>query len=253
MSFRKPKEIALELVPRTLDGILAEAKESLSTYPFVTSINIPEIRKLPIKSYEPTELLLQNKIAATPHFRVIDRTEKELLEKIAKLVESGLKQVLIIGGDPPKDDPHFTPSGLSTLTAVKTIKREFPSLKIYTGLDPYRSSFREELDYAYSKQEAGSDGFYTQPIFSIGLLEQWQEQLPDAEIWFGIAPIFTEKSRRYWERVNKVVLPSNFSYDMEYNVRLARQLLVTINEMHQRGYLMPISNGALNYLQSIFD
>jgi methylenetetrahydrofolate reductase (NADPH) len=253
MSFKKPKEIALELVPRSLDGILTEAKESLNSYPFVTSINVPEIRRLPIKSFEPTELLLQNKVPTTPHFRVIDRTEKDLIEKIAKLIESGLKQVLIIGGDPPKDDSQFTPSGLSTLSAVKAIKREFPNLKIYTGLDPYRSSFREELDYAYSKQEAGSDGFYTQPIFSIGLLEQWQEQLPDAEIWFGITPVLTEKSRRYWERVNKVVLPSNFRYDLEYNIRLARQLLVTITEMHQRGYLMPISNGALDYLQNIFE
>jgi methylenetetrahydrofolate reductase (NADPH) len=40
---------------------------------------------------------------------------------------------------------------------------------------------------------------------------------------------------------------------LDYNIRLARQLLVTITEMHQRGYLMPISNGALDYLQNIFE
>ena len=52
MSFRKPKDIALELVPRSLDGILAEAKQSLATFPFVTSVNVPEIRRLPIKYRE---------------------------------------------------------------------------------------------------------------------------------------------------------------------------------------------------------
>ncbi len=252
MSFKKPKEIALELVPRSLEGILAEAKESLFTYPFVTSINVPEIRKLPIKSFEPSQLLLKSKIPTTPHFRLIDRSEKDLLEKIAILEASGMTQVLLIGGDPPTDIPGFIPSGLSTIEAVKAVKREFPQIKIYTGLDPYRNSFREELDYAFRKQDAGSDGFYTQPFFSVGMLELWLEQLPDAEIWFGIAPIFTEKSKRYWERVNKVVLPPNFRFDVDYNIRLARQLLVTINETRQRGYLMPVANGALEYLKGIF-
>ena len=69
MSFRKPKDIALELVPRSLDGILAEAKQSLATFPFVTSVNVPEIRRLPIKSFEPSQLLLQSNIDTTPHFR----------------------------------------------------------------------------------------------------------------------------------------------------------------------------------------
>ena len=152
MSFRKPKNIALELVPRTLDGVLAEARESLSSFPFVTSINIPEIRRLPIKPFEPSKRLLESGLVTTPHFRLIDRSEKDLLQKIAVLVEAGLSQVLLIGGDPPKESPDFVPSGLTTLQAVQAVKREFPQLKIYTGLDPYRSSFREELDYARAKR-----------------------------------------------------------------------------------------------------
>ncbi len=253
MSFRKPKDIALELVPRSLDGILAEAKQSLATFPFVTSVNVPEIRRLPIKSFEPSQLLLQSNIDTTPHFRLIDRTEKDLLQKISALVEAGLKQVLLIGGDPAHDDPNFVPSGLTTLSAIQAVKREFPELKIYAGLDPYRSSFREELDYAFAKREAGCDGFYTQPFFSIGMLELWLEQLPEAEIWFGIAPVYTERSKNYWERVNNVVFPPNFSFDKNFNTRLARQLLVTISETQQRAYLMPVANGAIEYLQNLFD
>ena len=253
MSFRKPKNIALELVPRTLDGVLAEARESLSSFPFVTSINIPEIRRLPIKSFEPSKRLLESGLVTTPHFRLIDRNEKDLLQKIAVLVEAGLSQVLLIGGDPPKESPDFVPSGLTTLQAVQAVKREFSQLKIYTGLDPYRSSFREELDYARAKRDAGSDGFFTQPFFSVGMLELWLEQLPDAEIWFGIAPVYTERSQNYWERVNKVVFPPNFSFDRDFNTRLARQLLVTISETQQRAYLMPVANGALAYLRDIFE
>lgn len=253
MSFRKPQDIALELVPRSIDGILAESKESLSTFPFVTSVNVPEIRRLPIKSFEPSLNLLENSVPATPHFRMIDRSEKELIGKISLLVRAGLKQVLLIGGDPPKDNPDFVPSGLTTLQGIRAVKREFPNLKVFAGLDPYRNPFREELDYAFRKQEAGADGFYTQPFFSVGMLELWAEQLPDTEIWFGIAPIYTERSRNYWERVNKVVFPPNFSFDRNYNTRLARQLLVTISETKARACLQPVANGALEYLQDIFN
>lgn len=253
MSFRKPQDIALELVPRSLDGILRESRESLSTFPFVTSINVPEIRRLPIKSFEPSLQLLQNSVPTTPHFRMIDRSERELLEKISVLVEAGLSQVLLIGGDPPKDNPDFVPSGLTTLQGIQAVKREFPKLKVFAGLDPYRNPFREELDYAFRKQDAGADGFYTQPFFSVGMLELWAEQLPNTEIYFGIAPVYTEKSRNYWERVNKVVFLPNFSFEKDYNTRLARQLLVTISETKACACLQPVANGALEYLHNLFD
>ncbi len=252
MSFRKPYDIALELVPRSLDGILAESKKSLSTFPFITSVNIPEIRRLPIKSFEPSLELLENSVPTTPHFRMIDRSEKELIEKISLLVRAGLKQVLLIGGDPP-NEADFVPSGLTTLQGIKAVKREFPQLKVFAGLDPYRNPFREELDYAFRKLEAGADGFYSQPFFSVGMLELWVEQLPDTEIYFGIAPVYTERSRNYWERVNKVVFPPNFSFARDYNTRLARQLLVTISETRSRACLQPVSNGAIEYLQDIFN
>lgn len=253
MSFRKPQEIALELVPRSMDGILAEAKEALATHPFITSINVPEIRRLPIKSFEPTEKLLEISVPTTPHFRMIDRSESELLKNLTVLAEKGLKQVLLIGGDPPKDNPDFKPSGLTTLDGIRAVKRELPQLKVFAGLDPYRSSFRKELDYAFEKRDAGCDGFYTQPFFSVGMLELWAEQLSDTEVWFGIAPVYTQKSRNYWERTNKVVFPPDFSFEKSYNVRIARQLLVTIAETKARACLQPVANGSLEYLKDLFE
>lgn len=253
MSFRKPQEIALELVPRTMDGILAEARESLASYPFITSINVPEIRRLPIKSFEPTEQLLERSIPTTPHFRMIDRPEQELLKNLEVLVGKGLRQVLLINGDPPKDNPDFKPSGFSTLDGIRAVKREFPTLRVFAGLDPYRSSFRNELDYAFEKRDAGCDGFYTQPFFSVGMLELWAEQLSDTEVWFGIAPVYTQKSKNYWEQTNKVVFPPDFSFDKAYNIRLARQLLVTIAETKAHACLQPVANGSLEYLKDLFE
>jgi methylenetetrahydrofolate reductase (NADPH) len=92
------------------------------------------------------------------------------------------------------------------------VKKHFPGLKVYTGLDPYRSSFREELDYAFRKLDAGSDGFYTQPSFS-GNAGTLAGTVPNVNVWFGVAPVYSEKSRQYWEKINKVVFPPSFSYE----------------------------------------
>jgi len=253
MNFKLPSSIALELVPHSLQGIVDEACSNIAANSFLSSINVPEIRSLPIKSYEPTIELLRNKVRTTPHFRMIDRTSTDLLNKLEALIELGLKEVLLIGGDSPKDNPDFCPSGLTTLHAVRSVKTQFPGLKVYTGLDPFRSSFREELDYAFRKIDAGSDGFYTQPFFSVGMLELWLEQLPKTEVWYGIAPVYSQKSRQYWERVNKVVFPPDFSYEKNANAELARQLLDKIAEAKQRAYLMPIAVSAKEYLNSIFE
>lgn len=253
MNFKLPSSIALELVPHSLPGIVDEAVSNIAANPVISSINVPEIRSLPIKSYEPTVELLRNNVRATPHFRMIDRTSTDLLNKLEALIELGLKEVLLIGGDSPKDNPNFSPSGLTTLEAVRSVKKQFPGLRVYTGLDPFRSSFREELDYAFRKMDAGSDGFYTQPFFSVGMLELWLEQLPNTEVWYGIAPVYSQKSRQYWEKINKVVFPPNFSNEKEANAKLARQLLDKIAEAKQRAYLMPIAVSAKEYLYSIFE
>lgn len=250
MYFKIPSSVALELVPRSLDGILSEAQENLAKFPWISSVNVPEIMSVPIKSFEATRKLLAHKICATPHFRMIDRNLFELMQILETLVGEGLERVLLIGGDTP-DYPAFRSSGLSTILAIREVRRAFPKLKIYAGIDPYRQSFRKELDYAFHKREAGCDGFFTQPFFSVGMLELWLEQLPDAELWFGIAPVYSDKSRVYWERRNRVVFPPNFSYDVERNASLARKLLTTIAECGQRAYLMPVRVSPSAYLAGL--
>ncbi len=250
MRFKLPNQVALELVPRSLSGILSEAENCMAEFPWISSVNIPEIMSVPIKSFEPTKLFLSKGISVTPHFRMIDRSFFELMQMLEELVDLGLKQVLLIGGDLPSDQA-FLSSGLTTIAAIREVRRNFPKLKIYAGLDPFRQSFREELDYAFHKREAGCDGFFTQPFFSVGMLELWLEQLPDSELWFGIAPVYGDKSRVYWERRNRVVFPPHFTYDEEKNAELARQLLTTIAESNQRAYLMPVRVEALNYLRGL--
>jgi methylenetetrahydrofolate reductase (NADPH) len=247
-----PSSISLELVPRTLDDFRAEVRDCFAGFPVLSALNIPEIRSVPVKSYEPSLMLLKDSVPVIPHFRLIDRSLPDLFTLLKNLVEAGLRKVLLIGGDPPKE-AGFTPSGVTTLEAIRAVKREFPGLKVYAGLDPYRTSFREELDYALRKIDVGSDGFFTQPFFSQSLLEVWTEQFRGTETWFGIAPVYSEKSKKYWEQVNKVVFPPEFSFSKEYNANLAARLLKAISLSNQSAYLMPIAVSAKEYLNNILN
>lgn len=252
MKFKMPSSIALELVPRDLNLFLEESRLNLERYSFIQKINVPEIRSVEIKSFEASHVLLKNSLPAVPHFRLIDRTLDDLLEKVSALKTLGLEEVLLIGGDPPKND-EFVPSGLTTLVAIAEVRKAFPSLKIYAGLDPYRSSFRHELDYAMQKMDAGCNGFYTQPFFSLKVLDLWLEQLSGTEIWFGISPVYSDKSRKYWEKVNQVVFPADFSYGKKENRDLAKLLLARIADANCNAYFMPITISASAYLNDLVE
>jgi len=244
-------QIALEIVPRNLDSFLEESRNYINSFPKITAINIPELRNVEIKSFEASEHLLKNEVAAIPHFRLIDRTLDDLEEKIEKLVSLGLKQVLLISGDPPVDVPNFVTSGVKAPQAIKCIKTKFPQLKVYAAQDSYRQSFKKELDYCKEKLDAGADGFFTQPFFSEGLLNQWLEQLPETEMWIGLSPVTGKGSREYWETTNQVVFPPNFCFDLEGNCIMGRRILTLIEAAGKDAYLMPITVSTDKYLYAL--
>jgi methylenetetrahydrofolate reductase (NADPH) len=247
-----PSSIALEIPPRAPELLLAESKQALQNFSSISAINIPEIQSIPIKSFEATQHLLRASLPAIPHFRTIDRSLEELERMVAALMEDGLKEVLLISGDPPKDNPNFVSSGLTPCAAVRGLKARFPGLRVYTGLDSHRTSFRKELDYCSEKLEAGTDGFFTQPFFSENSLGLWLEQLPKTEIWVGVSPVTTSGSRKYWERINQVVFPPNFTLDLESNCILGRRLLDQTRQANQKAYLMPITITTGEYLSALF-
>lgn len=252
MNLKFPTSMALELVPRHLDSLLAESQTTLSRFPQLQSINVPEINSVPIKSLEASLFLRQSGVPVIPHFRTMDRSVEELVRMVGSLVEQGLQQVLLISGDPPKDVAGYQSSGVTPLMAVQALKAHFPSLKVYTGLDGYRQSFRKELDYCFAKLEAGADGFFTQPYFSEGLLGLWLEQLPQTEIWVGVSPVTTQSSRKYWENINQVVFPPHFQLDLASNCEHNRRLLHMAAEAGQNAYLMPITIAPQDYLAALF-
>jgi methylenetetrahydrofolate reductase (NADPH) len=243
--------IALELVPKNLETLLQEAQESLQ-YSAVCAINIPEIRSIPIKSFEATKHLLVHNMEVIPHFRTIDRTPEQMEPLLAQLCELGLKQVLFITGDPPTDDPDFVHSQATPIDMVRYLKPKFPQLLFYGALDPYRQNMQDELRYAKQKLEAGYDGLFSQPFFHPDILRFYLEQLQGYEVYVGVSPVTSAGSLSYWENTNKVVFPVGFQTELAYNCTLAHSLLALAQEYKQPAYLMPITISSKKYLNALF-
>ena len=243
--------ILVELVPHSLPEISIQSAQIFSDFPFVGGINIPDVLRLPVRSYDAVMPLVRGGHYAIPHIRCIDHPLHQPVELIERYWKSGLKQVLVISGDKPKaiSTPVFD---VTPVQLVSALKRACPDLTVYCGLDPYRSSLKEEIAYCHQKLEAGADGFFTQPFFDVNYAEVFLSQLASTNIFLGASPVTSERSLNYWTTVNNVVFPPNFELSLELNCVLARNMINLAERMEQNIYLMPIKVDAMAYLDGIF-
>ena len=243
--------IFLELVPRNLDSLTNFSQTYLTDFPLLTGINIPDVKRLDIRSYDAVSHLLEQDIPCIPHIRAQDDSIDTHINRLAKLVTQGLKHVLVISGDPIK---HQSTTAFDTtpLTLIPEIKKNLPSLTIYCGLDPYRQSIEAELAYAEEKLHAGADGFFSQPFFEVSLAETVLKKLSHTQLFIGISPVIAQSSYDYWIRVNNVQFPRSFELDLTYNCNLAKDLLDVANTYSQHAYLMPIKVPVKAFLEGTF-
>ena len=98
-------------------------------------------------------------------------------------------------------------------------------MKVYAGIDQYRSGIRDELYRVERKAQAGAAGFFTQPFFDMRYLEMFADLLDGHEIYWGVSPVLSSRSRGYWERKDKAVFPKNFLPTMDWNIDFAKQVI----------------------------
>lgn len=243
--------IFLELVPRDLDNLLRLSKQSLDRHSLISGINIPDIKRVNIRSYEAVRYLLTHNIRCLPHIRSQDATVDDYITLIAPLVDLGLKELLIISGDPIK--PGITPTYKSTvLDLVAELKSAFHSLTVYCGFDPYRQALDDEIRYANKKLSVGCDGLFSQPIFDVNFADTILSTFNHTRFFTGIAPVSTQASFEYWINVNKVTFPAEFKLDLDYNCKLAQDLIGLTTSFGQHCYLMPIRTPVSDYLHGVF-
>ncbi|MDR0623449.1 MAG: methylenetetrahydrofolate reductase [Treponema sp.] len=249
--------VSLETVPRSREAILAGAA-ALAEFPAITRVNIPDLLRFSIRSWEAcgilAETLGKDSPALMPHLRACDFDLAAPFPHRDYFRFLGIDQALVIAGDPPGPagpGPGRRVYPTETVPFIKKLKAELPELKVYAAFDPYRTNIRYELDHLAAKEEAGAEGFFSQPFFDLRLLEIYAEYLGGKEVFWGVSPVISASSRNYWESRNRAIFPKSFRADLYWNVDFGRRVLDFCETHGFNLYLMPIKVDLGAYLPGL--
>ena len=240
----------MELVPRNEDELREDLKITRDCVRGVDVINIPDLLRLDIRSWEGAAIAQEYFSAVIPHIRAIDVDLTKPLSMRPELRRSGITGVLVIEGDPPQDMNHkFYPT--VTTDVIQKFHQEMPEVKVYAGIDQYRGSMRQELYRIQRKLQAGAVGFFTQPFFDMRLMEMYADMLDGQNVYWGVSPVMSERSQSYWELKNNVVFPKDFKPTLDWSIEFSKRALEFVNKRGANLYLMPIKSNLKAYLQGV--
>lgn len=245
--------LAVEIVLRDKESFANEIKRIKDKFSSVDSINIPDLAGYDFGSWDGSELVKPYFQHVIPHFRALYIDKYRPLPFAETLKKNGVSEVLIIAGDPPteknKNEPVYW---CSTIDIIKKFKKELPKVKVYAGVDQYRGDFYSEMRYVKEKIDAGADGFFTQPFFDLQFMELYAKYLKGSEIFWGVCPIASKSSQRYWVKRNKVIFPPEFEPTIEWSREFTRKALKFIHSIDKsHAYFMPIIVDVEEYLTGI--
>src|SRR3984957_237215 len=242
--------ISVELVPKSPEQVLADALVVRAASSAFTALNIPDLTRFALRSWEGCRVTKDIFAASIPHIRAIDLAEEGEHDLCRFFDEHGLTEVLVVRGDPPHDLSRRAYPNTSE-DVIRRLKSRLPKLRVYAAFDPYRYGFYQELEGVRRKLDAGADGFFTQPVFDLHLLRVCADLLQGLDVYWGITPVLGEKSRSYWETTNKVVFPREFKPTMAWNKTFAARAISAVRELGGNAYLMPLRVNLKDYLDGI--
>ncbi len=245
------KRISVELVPRSEETLREELQLLKNIIPDIDLINVPDLLRCDIRSWQGAALAAEYFPAAMPHIRAIDIDIAQPLPMKDYLREHKIREVLVIEGDPPQDMMHTVYPTVST-DVIRKFREEMPEIKVYAGIDQYRGSMRQEQYRIRRKLQAGASGFFTQPFFDQRLLEIYGDLLEGLEVYWGVSPVMSARSQSYWELKNNVVFPRSFRPELEWSIHFARQVREFADRRGDSIYLMPIKTNLSAYLSGVF-
>lgn len=243
-------KIAIELVPRNQEVLERDLLKVKTHFPRIDTINIPDLLKFSLRSWDACAQSKAHFPHAIPHLRAIDFDMTKPFPLTEKFTRAGFDSVLVIAGDQPQDMSRRV-YRTSSIDLIRAIKAELPGIKVYAGIDPYRTGIKTELDYVKRKRDAGADGFFTQPFFDLRLMEIYRDLLAGLEVFWGISPVMSERSKDYWDNLNNAIFPPDFEPTLEWNRNFAKQALDFVMESESNIYFMPIRVDLVEYLQGI--
>lgn len=244
-------DISFELVARDEEAVFTQLTYIQENLPFVNIINVPDLLRFSLRSWEVARLLPRDRYRFIPHFRAIDFDLRGT--RIIDIIdEFKLEEVLLVSGDPPPN-MSFPVFDTKVTDMIERVRKDRPAVKIYAGFDPYRSSVRDEVAYMRAKLESGCDALFSQPFFDMRFLEIYGDLINNNKVYWGISPVVTEKSKNYWETMNNVVFPASFQPDYQWNTDFCKQVLEYSQHNGGNVYFMPIRIDLDRYFSGVED
>jgi methylenetetrahydrofolate reductase (NADPH) len=243
-------KVSIELVPRDRETLQQELQLVRKSFSSIETINIPDLLKFEMRSWDACAQARELFPHAIPHLRAIDFDLEQPFLLGETLDAAGIDTVLVIAGDQPQDMSRRV-FRTSSIELIRAIKAERPDLKVYAGIDPYRSGIKNELDYVKRKLDAGAEGFFTQPFFDLRLMEIYHDLLAGIDVFWGISPVMSVRSKDYWDNLNNAIFPPDFEPTLEWNRSFARTALEFSAKNDSSLYFMPIRIDLAEYLSGI--
>jgi methylenetetrahydrofolate reductase (NADPH) len=241
--------ISFEIVPRSIAAFEQQYTFVQTLHPAVNIINIPDIQRFELRSWELAAHIDRHKYRFIPHFRAIDfkLSSGELCSIIDRYQ---LDSILLVTGDPPEGLKRAY-YNTDVVELIRDVRKTYPDLNIYAGFDPHRSGVKDECDYIQRKIDAGANGFFSQPFYDSRMIEIYAEQMRGAELYIGISPITSKASMNYWEVKNKVKFPSGFQPEYDWNIKFANSVITLAKQLDFNIYFMPIRIDLTKYFEQL--
>jgi methylenetetrahydrofolate reductase (NADPH) len=238
---------SLEIVPRTVADLDATAQLIAARYPRIETVNIPDRPNCDVRSVDAAAHLRGRIAHRIPHLRACDFDPTSALRLVDSLATRQIGEVIVVAGDHDGIRPGFEPTAL-----IEFLTTHAKNLAVFAALDPHR--YRDDVALARNierKRAAGAAGFFTQPLFDLRDIDRCAPLLGGATTFWGLSPVVSDRSQRYWQRVNGVEFPAEFTPTLPWNHAFALRFLSEIADRGGNAYLMPIKVDIERYLEPL--
>jgi methylenetetrahydrofolate reductase (NADPH) len=165
------------------------------------------------------------------------------------LESTGVTEVIVIAGDArDRADP---PDAFEPVDLLRVLARHAPRLTTYAALDPHRLSEAALAQNVAAKREAGAKGFFSQPLYELRVLERCARLVEDVPVFWGLSPVTSVRTQRYWETVNLVRFPPDFEPTLGWSHAFGRRAMAEVAARGHHLYLMPIKVDVATYLDGL--
>ncbi len=274
----KKKVLSIEISPPKgveLDKTLQKAKKCKEAG--IDAINIPDGPRASSRlSAMVTSVKIQQHagIESILHFCCRDKSLLGMQSDLLGAAVMGIKNVLVVTGDPPKlgDYPHSTGVfDLDSVELTRVLKRmnqgvdvagneigNWPGLTLGVGANPVADNLEREIERFKMKVDAGAQYAITQPVFDKEMLLEFMDKTSDHKIPIiaGVWPFVSYKNAEFMaNEVPGVVVPDKYLEKMKktttkqegikLGIEIAQEIIEEIS-YHVQGFAVSAPFGKID-------